>query len=42
MSRWLGISYECIRQTIRKFDKFYTVATKAGAARTLNVIEGQK
>ncbi|CAF5068960.1 unnamed protein product [Rotaria magnacalcarata] len=31
ISRQLNISCKCIRQTIRKFDKFHTVCTKPGA-----------
>ena len=34
ISRQLSISCKCIRQTIYKFDKFYTVATKPCAGRT--------
>ena len=33
---------KCIRQTIYKFDKFHTVATKLGAGRTPKVTERQK
>ena len=36
------MSCKCIRQTIRKFHKFYSVATKPGAGRTPKVIERQK
>ena len=42
ISRQLNISCKCIRQTIYKFDKFHTVATKPGAGRTPKVIERQK
>ena len=38
----LNISCNCIRQTIYKFDKFHTVATKPGAGRTPKVTERQK
>ena len=38
----LNISCKCIRQTIYKFDKFHTVATKPGAGRTSKVTERQK
>ena len=41
-SRQLNISCKCIRQTIYKFDKFHTVATKPGAGRTPKVTERQK
>ena len=33
ISRQLKISRRCIRQTIRKFDKYGTVATRPGAGR---------
>ena len=42
MSSQLNISCKCIRQTIYKFDKFHTVATKPGAGRTPKVTERQK
>ena len=42
ISSQLNISCKCIRQTIYKFDKFYTVATKPGAGRTPRVTERQK
>ena len=42
ISRQLNVSSKCIRQTIRKFDKFYTVATKPGANRVRKVTERQK
>ena len=42
ISSQLNISYKCIRQTIYKFDKFHTVATKPGADRTPKVTERQK
>ena len=38
----MNISCKSIRQTIRKFDKFYTVATKPGAGRTPKVTEREK
>ena len=38
----LNISCKGTRQTIYKFDKFHTVATKPGAARTPKVTERQK
>ena len=38
----LNISCKCIRQTIYKFDKFHTVATKPCASRTPKVTECQK
>ena len=38
----LNISCKCIHQTIYKFDKFHTVATKSGADRTPKVTERQK
>ena len=40
-SRQLNIC-KCIRQTIYKFDKFHTVATKPGAGRTPKVTEHKK
>ena len=42
ISRQLNISCKCIRQTIYKFDKFHTIATKPGAGRTPKVTERQK
>ena len=42
ISSQLNISCKCIRQTIHKFDKFHTVATKSGAGRTPKVTERQK
>ncbi|CAF2256908.1 unnamed protein product [Rotaria magnacalcarata] len=42
ISRQLNISCKCIRQTIRKFDKFHTVCTKPGAGRKPKVTERQK
>ena len=42
ISSQLNISCKCIRQTIYKFDKFHTVATKPGAGRTPIVTERQK
>ena len=39
ISSQLNISCKCIRQTIYKFDKFHTVATKPGAGRTPKVTE---
>ena len=42
ISSQLSISCKCIRQTIYKFDKFHTVATKPGAGRTPKVTERQK
>ena len=42
ISSQLNTSCKCIRQTIYKFDKFHTVATKPGAGRTLKVTERQK
>ena len=42
ISSQLNISCKCIRQTIYKFDKFHTVATKPGAGRTPKVTERQK
>ena len=38
----LNISCKGTRQTIYKFDKFHTVATKPGAGRTPKVTERQK
>ena len=40
--RQLNISCKCIRQTINKFDKFHTVATKPDAGCTPKVTERQK
>ena len=42
ISSQLNISCKCIRQTIYKFDKFHTVATKPCACRTPKVTERQK
>ena len=42
ISSQLNISCKCIRQTIYKFDKFHTVATKPCANRTPKVTECQK
>ena len=42
MSSQLNISCKCIRQTVYKFDKFHTVATKPGAGRTPKVTERKK
>ena len=42
ISSQLNLSCKCIRRTIFKFDKFHTVATKAGAGRTPKVTERQK
>ena len=42
ISSQLNISCKCIRQTMYKFDKFHTVATKPVAGRTLKVTERQK
>ena len=42
ISSQLNISCKCIRQTIYKFDKFHTVATKPGAGCTPKVTERQK
>ena len=42
ISSQLNISCKCIRQTIYKFDKFHTVATKPCAGRTPKVTERQK
>ena len=42
ISSQLNISCKCIRQTIYKFDKFHTVATKPDAVRTPKVTECQK
>ena len=39
ISSQLNISCKFIRQTIYKFDKFHTVATKLGAGRTPTVTE---
>ena len=41
ISSQLNISCKCIRQTIYKFGKFHTVATKPGAGRTPKVTERQ-
>ena len=42
ISSQLNISCTSFRQTIYKFDKFHTVATKPGAGRTPKVTERQK
>ena len=42
ISSQLNISCKCIRQTIYKFDKFHTIATKPCAGRTPKVTERQK
>ena len=42
ISSRLNISCKCIRQTIYKFDKFHTVATKPCAGGTPKVTERQK
>ena len=42
ISHQLNISCKCIRQTVGKFDKFCTVATKPGVGRTPKVTECQK
>ena len=42
ISSQLNISCKCICQTIYKFDKFHTAATKPCAGRTLKVTERQK
>ena len=42
ISSQLNISCKCIHQTIYKFDKFHTVATKPGAGRTPKGRERQK
>ena len=42
ISSQLNVSCKCIHQTIYKFDKFHTVATKPGAGRTPKVTERQK
>ena len=42
ISRQLNISCKCICQTLYKFDKFHTVATKPVAGRTPKVTERQK
>ena len=42
ISRQLRISCQCIRRTIRIFDKFHTIAMKPGAGRTPKVTERQK
>ena len=39
ISRQLKISHQCIRQTIRKFDRFRNVATKPGARRPQKVTD---
>ena len=42
ISSQLNISCKCIHQTIYKFDKVHTVATKPGASRIPKVTERQK
>ncbi|CAF3992939.1 unnamed protein product [Rotaria sordida] len=42
ISRRLHVSRRCIHQTIRKFDKFHTVATKPGAGRPRKGTERQR
>jgi transposase len=42
ISRRLKISRQCIRQTIRKFDQFHTVATKLGAGRSRKVTDRER
>ena len=42
ISRQLKISRRCIRQTIRKFDRFHNVATKPGAGRPQKVTDREK
>ena len=42
ISSQLNISCKCIRQTIYKFDKFHTLATKPGAGGTPKETERQK
>ena len=42
ISRQLKISRPCIRQTIRKFDRFHNVATKPGAGRSQKVTDREK
>ncbi|CAF2069627.1 unnamed protein product [Rotaria magnacalcarata] len=42
ISRQLNISCKCIRQTIRKFDKFRTACAKPGAGRKPKVTERKK
>ena len=42
MSRQLKISRRCIRQTIRKFDRFHNVATKPGAGCPQKVTDSEK
>ena len=41
ISRQLKISRRCIRQTIRKFDKYGTVATRTGAGRPKKITNRQ-
>ena len=38
----LKISRQCIRQTIRKFDRFHNVTAKPGAGRPQNVTDREK
>ena len=42
ISRQLKISRRCIRQTIRKFDRFHNVTTKPGAGRPQKVTDRDK
>ena len=42
LSRQLKISRRCIRQTIRKFDRFHNVATKSGAGHQQKVTDREK
>ena len=42
ISRQLKISRRCIRQTIRKFDRFHNVAKKPGAERPQKVTDRKK
>ena len=42
ISRQLKISRRCIRQTIRRFDRFHNVATKPGAGHPQKVIDREK
>lgn len=42
ISRRLNVSRHCIRQTIRKFNKLHTVATKPGAGRHSKLTNRQK
>ena len=42
ISRQLKISRRCIRQTIRKFDRFHNLATKPGARIPQKVTDREK